>query len=144
MAGSLTARTQTKNETAAEAAQLIAAEMTRLGDSGVTAAELETRKAATLGGFGRAIETTDGIAGILAGNALAGVPLDELGRYAGAVQAVDPAAVRKAADALVDPAAASIVVVGDAKTFLPGLRKAYPQVEVIPATELKLETRALR
>ena len=144
LGGSVLARTQTKNETAAEAAQLIAAEMTRLGDAAVTPAELETRKAATLGDFGRSIETTDGVAGILGGYILQGVPLDELGRYAGAVQAVDPAALRQAADALVDPAAASVVVVGDAKTFLPSLRKLYPQVEVIPAATLKLDSAALR
>ncbi|MDB5696874.1 MAG: insulinase family protein [Sphingomonas bacterium] len=142
--GSLTARTQTKNETAAEAAQLLAAEMGRLGSAPIAAAELETRKAATLGEFGRAIETTDGVAGILGGYILQGVPLDELGRYAGAVQAVGADAARDAAVALADPAAASVVVVGDAKLLLPALRKAYPQVEVIPVAALKLDGAGLR
>ena len=43
-----------------------------------------------------------------------------------------------------DPKAASIVVVGDAKAFLPALRKAYPALEVIPAAAVKLDTAALK
>ena len=144
LGGQVQARTQTKNESAADAAQLIVTEMRRLGREPVPAAELETRKAATLGEFGRGIETTDGIAGALAGYVLEGVPLDELGRYAGAVQAVNAGAVRDTAAALVDPDAASIVVVGDAKAFLPALRKAYPQVEVIPQAALKLDSPTLK
>jgi zinc protease len=142
--GSVSARTQTKNETAVEAAQLIVGEMTRLGTTAVTPAELETRKAATLGEFGRGIETTDGIAGVLADYVLEGVPLTELGRYAGAVQAVDADAVRAAAATLVSPDAASIVVVGDGKAFVPALKKAYPQTEVITATAVKLDSPTLR
>ena len=144
LGGSLLARTQTKNESAADAVALIAAEMRRLGADPIAAAELDTRKAATLGEFGRAIETTDGIADILASYLLSGVPLDELGRYAASVQAIDAGEARATAAALADPAAASIVVVGDAKAFLPALRKLYPAVEVIPAAALRLDRATLR
>ncbi|HEU0043490.1 pitrilysin family protein [Sphingomonas sp.] len=144
LGGMVSARTQTKNETAAQAAELIVAEMRRLGTTLVPAAELETRKTTTLGSFGRTVETTDGIAGLLAGYVLEGVPLSELDRYAGAVQAVTPEAVRKTAGEVVDPSAASVVVVGDAKAFLPALRKLYPQVEVIPVAALKLDAAELR
>ena len=142
--GIVAARTQTKNPTATEVVGLIVAEMRRLGQTAVPAAELETRKAVLVGGFGRAIETTDGVAGILGEYVVQQVPLSELGRYAGAVQGVDPAAVQAAAARLLDPAAASIVVVGDAKQFADALRKLYPKLEVIPAAALNLDSPTLR
>ena len=89
-------------------------------------------------------ETTGGIAGLLGQYVLEGVPLDELKRYIPAVTAVDPAAVQAAAKAVIDPTRASVVVVGDAKLFLPALKKAYPQVEVIPASTLDLSKAALK
>ncbi|MFX5464701.1 hypothetical protein ABTD44_20215, partial [Acinetobacter baumannii] len=71
------------------------------------------------------------------------VPLDELGRYIGNVSAVTPDQVRAAAAKLLDPAKASIVVVGDAKLFGDELRKAYPNAEVIPASAINLDKAAL-
>ena len=142
--GTIAAKTQTKNPTAAEVVTLIAAEMARMGSAPVPAAELDTRKAVLIGGFGRGIETTGGVANILGAYVQNGVPLGELQRFTGAVGAVDPAAVQSAAVALLDPKAASIVVVGDAKQFIEPLRKAYPDVEVIPETALKLDTATLR
>ncbi|MCP8892656.1 M16 family metallopeptidase [Sphingomonas faeni] len=142
--GTIAARTQTKNPTAAEVVTLIAAEMARLGLAPVPAAELDTRKAVLVGSFGRGIETTSGVAGILGAYVQNGVPLGELQRFTGAVGAVDPTAVQAAAVALLDPKAASIVVVGDAKQFIEPLRKAYPNVEVIPEAALKLDTATLR
>jgi zinc protease len=142
--GSVSARTQTKNETAAEVVSLIVAEMKRLAAAPVPAAELDTRKAVLVGGFGRAIERTDGVADILGDYLVQDVPLTELGRYTRAVEGVDPAAVQRAAETLLDPGSASIVVAGDARQFLGPLRKAYPNVEVIPASALKLESAALK
>jgi zinc protease len=142
--GIIAARTQTKNPTAAEVVTLIEAEMTRMGSEAVPAAELETRKAVLVGGFGRTIETTDGVAGILGDYVVQSVPLSELQRYTNAVGGVDPAATQAAAAALLDPKAASIVVVGDAKQFIEPLSKAYPNVEVIPEAALKLDSATLR
>ncbi|MEG3082801.1 pitrilysin family protein [Sphingomonas sp. PB2P12] len=142
--GTVAARTQTKNPTAAEVVTLIAAEMARMGSAPVPAAELDSRKAVLIGNFGRRIETTSGVAGILGTYVQNGVPLGELQRFTGAVGSVDPAAVQATAVALLDPKAASIVVVGDAKQFIAPLRKAYPNVEVIPETALKLDTPTLR
>ncbi len=142
--GTITVKTQTKNPTAAEVVTLISTEMTRMGQAAVPAAELDTRKAVLVGNFGRAIETTSGVANILGSYVQSGVQIGELQRYTGAVGAVTSAAVQSAATALLDPTAASIVVVGDAKQFLPALLKAYPTVEVIPEAALKLDTAALR
>ena len=142
--GSITARTSTKNPSAPETVSIILAEMKRLGAEPVTAAELATRQAVLVGSFGRATETTGGIAATVGGYITTAVPLAELGQYTAKVAAVDPAAVQAAAARLLDPSVASIVVVGDASAFLPELRKAYPQVEVIAADALKLERAALK
>ena len=142
--GSITAQTQTKNSTAAEVVGLIAAEMKRIGATPIPADELATRQAVLIGGFGRRVETTGGIAGTLGDYILQSVPLAELGRYTASVAAVTPAAAQDAAAALLDPAAASVVVVGDAKAFLPALKKAYPQADVIPQAALKLDSPSLR
>lgn len=137
--GIVAARTQTKNPTAPEVVGLIVAQMALLGTRAVPAAELDTRKAVLVGGFGRAVETTDGIAGILGDYVVQGVPLDELRRYTGAVERVDPRAVQDAAAAYLDPKAASIVVVGDAKQFVAPLRKLYPDLTVVPAASVTLD-----
>lgn len=142
--GTISARTSTKNPSAPETVSIILAEMKRLGAEPVSAAELETRKAVLVGNFGRATETTGGIAGTVGGYVVQGVPLSELGRYVRSVAAVDPAAVQAAAARLLDPMRASIVVVGDARLFLDALRKDYPTVDVIPADALKLDGAALR
>jgi zinc protease len=142
--GTVAARTQTKNPTAAEVVTLISAEMARMGSAPVPPSELDTRKAVLIGGFGRTIETTSGVAAILGAYVQNGVPLGELQRFTGAVGSVDPAAAQAAAAALLDPKAASIVVVGDAKQFIEPLRKAYPKVEVIPETALNLDSAALK
>ncbi len=140
--GSMTARTQTKNTTAAEVVTLIAAEMARMGSAPVPEAELATRKAVLVGGFGRSVETTGGIAGLLGDYVLQDVPIDELQRYTSRIEGVDARAVQ-AASALLDPKAASIVVVGDARQFLPALRKAYPAVQVIPEAAVDLDKATL-
>ena len=142
--GSVSARTQTKNETAAQVVALIVAEMQRLGAAPVPAAELATRKAVLVGGFGRTIERTVGVADLLGDYLIQDVPLAELDRYTRAIEGVDSAAVQQAARALFDPTGASIVVVGNARQFVESLRKAYPQLEVIPASSIKLDTAALK
>ena len=142
--GTISGRTSTKNPSAPETVSIILAEMKRLGAEPVTAAELETRKAVLVGNFGRATETTGGIAGTVGGYVVQGLPLSELGAYTARVSAVDPAAVQAAAAKLLDPAVASIVIVGDAKLFLPELRKTYPDAEVIPTDALKLDSATLK
>ena len=142
--GSVAAATQTKNETAAEVVSLIAAEMTRIGSTPIPAAELATRKAVLVGGFGRRIETTGGIADTLGDYILQSVPLAEFATYTRDVEAVTPQAAQAAGAALLAPGAASIVVAGNAKAFLPALRTAYPTVEVIPASTLNLDSPTLK
>ena len=142
--GSFAARTQTKNPSAADVVTLIVAEMRKLGAEPAATVELDTRKAVLIGGFGRTTETTSGIAGLLGGYVVAGVPLDELDRYTAAINGVTPAAVQNAAAKVFDPTSASIVVVGESKLFIDALRKTYPKLELIPAAAIDLDKAALR
>ena len=142
--GIVSASTQTKNPSAPEVVSLIAAEMKKLGEAPVPATELDSRKAVLVGGFGRRIERTDGIAGALADYVAEGVPLDTLSTYIPSIQGVDPAKVQAAAKKVLDPTGASIIVVGDAKLFVDELRKTHPNLEVIPATALNLDSATLK
>lgn len=142
--GPISASTQTKNPSAAQVVSLIVAEMKRLGTEPAPAAELDTRKAVLIGGFGRSAETTGGIAGLIGGYVIDDVPLSELKNYAARIEGVDPAAVQAAAAKLLDPATASIVLVGDSKLFIDDLRKAYPTLELIAASALKLDSPTLK
>ncbi|WP_205598392.1 pitrilysin family protein [Caulobacter sp. 17J65-9] len=142
--GPIVASAQTKNESADQVVDLIAAQMTRLGAASVGADELKARQSVLVGGFGRTLETTDGQAGLLGGLALLQIDLSELGRYVDKVQAVNADQVKTVGGELFDPAPASIVVVGDAKKIPPALKAKYPQMEVIPVGELDLDSPTLR
>jgi len=142
--GPFTATSQTKNPSGAEVATLLVGELRKLAETPLEAAELVPRQAVLVGGFGRALETTDGLVGQVASLALYGLDLGELNSYVARVQAVTPADIRGFVGSRLDPRGASIVVVGDAKEFLDALRKEFGQVEVIPASELDLNTGTLR
>ncbi|MFA5601807.1 MAG: hypothetical protein WDA06_14525, partial [Phenylobacterium sp.] len=68
----------------------------------------------------------------------------ELGAYTGKVEAVRAEEVRDFARSLLDPAQASVIVVGDGKAFLEALKTRAPELEVIPAAELDLDSPTLR
>ncbi len=143
-AGPLVASTQTKNESAVEVVGLILAELARLGADPVAAEELAARQAVIIGGFGRSLETTEDFAGVLGGLALYEVSLDEVGRYVDRVRAVTPEQVRAVGQQVFDPSQASIVVAGDASIFLDALKAKYPNLEVIKASELNLDSASLK
>jgi zinc protease len=142
--GPIKAVAQTKNESAPEVVEMMLAELGKLRGAPAPEAELTTRKAVLTGGRGRTLETTEGLAGVIGGYALQDVPLAELSRYDEKVRHVDPAAVKGFAARALDPAKASIIVVGDARLFLDKLRVRHPDVEVIPAAEIDLDRADLR
>src|SRR5690606_31812407 len=142
--GVFTASTQTKNETATEVADLILAEIGKLGTSPATEAELAPRRAALIGGFGRSLETVDGLGGLVANLALYDLPMSDLADYAGRVRAVTAEQVESAFAEHLPTDRASLVIVGDASKFIDGLRAKYPNVEVIPLSELNLDSATLK
>ncbi|WP_294392118.1 pitrilysin family protein [uncultured Sphingomonas sp.] len=142
--GPLSAYTQTKNATVPEVIGLMKDEMRRMGTEPVPATELDARKASLVGGFGRQIETTDGLAGYAAGLVLQDVPLSEMGRFSPSVQAVTADQVLSVSRDLIDPKAASVIVVGKAADFLPRLKATGTNPEVVPVGQLNLDSATLR
>ena len=70
-----------------------------------------------VGGYGRDLATSGGLADILGNLALYGVPLDEIGRYTGQGRGGDAgrgAGLRRPSPR---PGPASVIVAGDAKAF---------------------------
>ena len=143
-AGPFLASTQTKNESAAEVAEILVDEVARLSTADVQESELTPRKAALIGEFGESLETSGGIVSRVAALALHDLNLDEIGRYISSVQGVTGGAVREFAAANLSGSEPSVVVVGDAKQFLEPLRKRFGEVEVIPVGDLKLEKAGLK
>jgi len=142
--GLFSATTQTKNETADEVVDLLLAEVAKMGQSAPSEAELGPRKAILVGGFGRSLESANGLGSLVADLAAFDLPLSELAAYAGKVMAMTPADVQAAFADKVPADRLNVVVVGDASLFLEDLKARYPNVEVIEASDLNLESLSLR
>jgi len=143
-AGSFSASAQTKNESGAEVAALTLAEIAKLATGDLPDTELTTRKASLNGGFARGLETTGGLVGQVSSLAIYGVSFDQINQFVGSVAAVKAAEVKNFAATHLNIDSTSVIVVGDAKKFLPALQQAFPQVEVIPVAELDLNRASLR
>lgn len=138
------ARTQTKNESAAQVAELIIAELKRLAETVPADAELAPRKSVLTGSFGRNLETTQGLAGALADLYTFGIPAAELNSYMPSVNSVQNADLKSFAAAhLFD---GDIIIVGDYEVFKDDLAKRFPnqKIDVIKASELDIESETLR
>src|SRR5690242_321762 len=142
--GPFVASAQTKNESGAAVADLLVGEIGRLSSAPPADVELTPRKAVLIGNFSRNLETVNGLVGQVGSLALYGVGLDEINRYINNVEAISTADVQKFAGARLDAKTSNIIIVGNAKAFLPELQKKYPNVEVIPVSDLDLNTALLR
>jgi len=137
-------RTQTKNESAAEVAELVIAELKRLADTDAAEAEINPRRLVLTGGFGRNLETTGGLTAALADLYSFGIPAAELNRYMTSVAAVGPSNVKDFAAKYLYRG--DIIIVGDYAKFKDDLTKRFPnmKVEVIKIDELNIESPTLR
>jgi zinc protease len=142
--GLFVASAQTKNQSGAEVASLLVGELRRLSNETVGETELIPRKAVLIGSFGRALETTEGLVGQIAALALYGLRLDETNSYINRVQAISAADIQRFGGTSLNSKGASIIIVGDAKEFLPELQKQFKDIEVIPIAELDLNNAGLR
>ena len=140
----LQASAQTKNETADEVAQIFFDEFARLGAEPLPEDLLQKRRLYLIGRHARALETSGGFNAIVASLLQQGLGPDEAMRFADALGRVDSDAASKAAQQYVDPAKATLVVVGDAKQFLDELRAIRGDIEVIAEDELDLSSANLR
>ena len=137
-------RTQTKNESAAEVAELVIGELKRLKESTPTADELGPRKSVLTGNFGRNLETTGGLTGALADLYTFEIPTAELNSYVANVSAVGTANVRDfTAKHLYG---GDMIIVGDYAKFKDDLTKRFPNVkiDVVKVDELNIDSPTLR
>ncbi|HEX5873822.1 MAG TPA: pitrilysin family protein [Pyrinomonadaceae bacterium] len=142
--GPFLASAQTKNESGAVVADLLMGEISRLSSAPPADVELTPRKAVLIGGFSRNLETAGGLVNQVASLALYGMGLDEINRYINNVQAITTADIQKFAGGRLDAKTSNIIIVGNAKAFLPELQKKYQNIEVIPVAELDLNSATLR
>ncbi len=133
------ASAQTKNPSAPQVVDLMLGEFARLRDTPVPAAELAARKATLIGGYGRSLETTAGLAGQVGDLAVYGIDLGEVGRYIERVQAVTPAQVQAYARTHLGADGTQVVVAGDASKFGAALGKAHPRARTLEAGKLDLD-----
>ena len=137
--GALRLVVQTKNESAAEVAALLNAELDRLVAEPVGAAELAARKATLIGGFSRGLETTAGLAATVKSLIVAGLPTAELPRRIDALMAVSAVDVQRYAAAHLGAARRRLVVAGDAGQFSAALKASGAPFVSIPLVRLDLE-----
>jgi zinc protease len=142
--GLLVALAQTRNNAAPEVAQVMLAEIRRMAQEPLTEDVLRKRRLLLAGSFGRQIETTAGLGQFLSNLAVQGLPMSEYASYIPDLDAVTPEQVAASVAAEIDPAQASLVIVGRASEFLPALRAQYPNLEVIPISELDFGSATLR
>jgi zinc protease len=142
--GPFAASAQTKNQSGAEVADLLIGEIDRLSTAPPSETELTPRKAVLIGNFSRNLETVGGLVGQVGSLALYGLPLDEINRYIQNVQTISSADIKNFAGTRLAAKGANIIIVGNAKEFLPALSKSFPNVEVIPVAELDLNSASLR
>jgi zinc protease len=131
-------RAQTKNESAAEVAELTLAELKKLTSGSVLTEELVPRKSVLTGNFGRNLETTSGLANAIAELYSFGIPTSELNKYMLSVNGVTDAQIRDfAAKNLLG---GDFVIVGDYSVFKDDLAKRFPnlKVQVVKAADLDL------
>ena len=119
-------------------------EINRLVTAPPVDSELTPRKAVLIGNFSRNLETVGGLVSQVASLALYGLSLDEINRYIPNVQAITTADVQKFASTKLDAKTSNIIIVGNAKLFLPALEKQFKNIEVIPVDQLDLNTALLR
>ena len=140
----LTASAQTRNDAVAQVVDLMLSEFTRLGAEPIGEKELAARKAFIIGGFGRSVETTAGLAGQYSALAQFGLPLTKLQTYSADIAGVTAAQAGEAAKTYFDPAKATLVIVGDAAKFWDEVKDKRGGVERIVIDDLKLGSATLK
>ncbi|MEO1729480.1 MAG: pitrilysin family protein [Pseudomonadota bacterium] len=140
----LTARAQTKNETADEVASVFFEQFKLLGDEPADEEFLQKRRLFLSGAIARSLETTGGFNGQVANLMLRGIDPKEAFAIADRLAAVSADDAAEMAIKYLDAERASLVIVGDASQFLDDLKALRGEVEVIPASELDLAASDLR
>jgi zinc protease len=144
-AGDFVAETNTRTETTAETLRLTVEEIARLQRQRVFERELADAQAYLTGSFPLTIETPNDIATSVINAVFYELSLDEVSTYRERVQAINPDDIQRVAREYIKPDRLSIVLVGNAKMFVPSLREAgFTDIDVIPLEQLDLMAATLR
>ena len=137
-------RTQTKDVSAAEVAELVLGEVKKLAESSTAASELVSRKSVLTGNFGRNLETNEGLAAAIADLYSFDLPPNKLNFYTKSVLNVSDRQVRDFAEKNLN--SGDIIIVGDYAKFKDDLTKRFPnmKIDVVKADELDLSKDNLR
>ena len=132
------ARAQTKNESAAEVAELLIDQLESLQKSDAETAELRSRQAALIGTFSRRIETNSGLLSAISELYSNWLDSSELNAYLANVEAIDLKDVREFAAQNLN--GGDLIIVGDYSIFKDDLTKRFPKmsIEVIKADDLDI------
>lgn len=136
--------TQTKNESAAEVAELVVTEIKKLSEADIPEDELNPRRLVLTGGFGRSLETTRGLANAVADLYAFGLSPDVLNSYMNSVQSVTNEQIKQFASE--NFSGGDIIIVGDYSVFKADLEKRFPgmKVDVVKADDLDISRENLR
>ncbi len=144
-AGDFVAETDTRTETTGEALRLMVDEFGRLQRQRVFERELADAQAYLAGSFPLTIETPNDIATQILNAVFYELPMQEITTFRERVQAVTPDDIQRVAQQYVRPDRLSIVLVGNARAFLPQLRAVgFGEIDVIPIEDLDLMSATLR
>ena len=144
-AGDFVAETNTRTDTTGETLRLMVEEFSRLQRQRVFERELADAQAYLSGSFPLTIETPNEIATQILNAVFFELPLDEITMFRERVNAVTPDDVQRVARQYIKPDRLSIVLVGNAKAFLPQLRSVgFNDFDVIPLGELDITSGTLR
>jgi zinc protease len=135
--GPFVAAAQTKNQSAAEVANLMQIELKRMKSEPVQGDELKSRQAVITGAYARQLETNGGFVGKISAMITNDLPLETLNKFIPAINAVTSADVTAFATKYFD-SPPSLIIIGKAAEFLEPLKKDFPDVRVIPIPELDL------
>ena len=131
------ARTDTRSSATAEVLRLTVDEISRMQRERVSSRELDRAKAYLAGNFPLTIETPNAIAAQVLEAILFGLDLDDLETYPERIQSVTVDDIQRVSRQYLKPALLSMVLVGDASTFLQDLpRVGFDSYDLIPLTEL--------
>lgn len=138
--GMLVARAQTQHAGAGELLHLMRTELSQMAVTPPSAAELGARQAALVGSFARQLETTGGLAQLVANQWTQGRPLAALAQHVGQLLAVSPDDVQRFAQTHWAPerwravVAADLTAAGDSLSMA-----ARPQALRLDLAQLDLE-----
>jgi zinc protease len=145
LAGDIVAETDTRTDTTGEALRLMVQEFSRLQQQRVPERELVDAQAYLAGSFPLTIESPNDIALQVINYVLHELPLEDIPTYTQRITAITPDDIQRVAQAYLKPDRLSVVLVGNAKAFVPQLRSlGLTDIEIIPVEQLDLMSASLR